>query len=87
VLSARHASELENVRARAEGRVAVEAAKAEGAAELARSRAAEVGRLAAQVEELREQLGRASGTASRAPVPGATAEPPRARRRRHKQPG
>ena len=58
-LGATHAAELESVRARAEIDLARAEAKAQGAAELAEARSAEVTRLLAQVEDLRADAGRA----------------------------
>jgi antitoxin YefM len=75
-LTARHAAELDGVRARTEGEVARAQAHAAGAAELAETRSAELSRLVAQVEDLRAELARTrdeahgAGTQSRPAPPG-----------------
>ncbi len=85
MLSARHSAELDSVTARAEGQLAKQTAKAEGAAELASSRAAEVERLAAHVEELRTELARtrqSQGTGSAPAVRKAAKQPAQTPRQR-----
>jgi len=85
MLSARYSAELDSVTARAEGQLAKQTAKAEGAAELASSRAAEVERLAAHIEELRTELARtrqSQGTGSAPAVRKAAKQPAQTPRQR-----
>ncbi len=89
MLSARYSAELDSVTARAEGQLAKQTAKADGAAELASSRAAEVERLAAHIEELRTERARSrQGTGSASSVRKSATPPARTpRQRRQAQPG
>ncbi len=84
MLSARHSAELDSVMARAEGQLANRRPRPRGGG-LASSRAAEVERLAAHVEELRTELARtrqSQGTGSAPAVRKAAKQPAQTPRQR-----